>query len=209
MSKTKQGILGGFSGSIGNVVGSSWKGVNYMRIKPVSVANPNTAAQQEQRGKFRNCSAFAQSILTTIIQPYWNRIANKMSGFNYWVKTNIANFDTTGLQAPDTLQTTIGNINPPHSVSCTLNSGSKTVHLTWTSNAGEGQAQATDIALCVIHNETTGITEGFTLTATRGDEDANFDATQTFAANDHVHIWLSFKDAFERTGVPVYALVIV
>ena len=33
MGTIKQGILGGFSGKVGTVVGSSWKGISYMRGK--------------------------------------------------------------------------------------------------------------------------------------------------------------------------------
>ena len=45
MGKIRQGIIGGFSGKVGNVVGAAWKGISYMRILPVSVANPKTDAQ--------------------------------------------------------------------------------------------------------------------------------------------------------------------
>jgi len=41
MGKINQGILGGFSGKVGNVIGGNWKGIDYMRVKPASVANPN------------------------------------------------------------------------------------------------------------------------------------------------------------------------
>jgi hypothetical protein len=40
MGKINQGILGGFSGKVGNVVGGSWKGIEYMRVIPASIANP-------------------------------------------------------------------------------------------------------------------------------------------------------------------------
>ena len=42
MGKISQGILGGFSGKVGNVVGGNWKGIDYMRVRPASVANPQT-----------------------------------------------------------------------------------------------------------------------------------------------------------------------
>jgi len=45
MGKISQGILGGFSGKVGSVVGANWKGINYMRAKAVSVANPRTDGQ--------------------------------------------------------------------------------------------------------------------------------------------------------------------
>ena len=51
MGKISQGILGGVSGKVGNVVGGSWKGIDYLKIMPASVANPQTPAQMDQRSK--------------------------------------------------------------------------------------------------------------------------------------------------------------
>jgi hypothetical protein len=53
MGKIKQGILGGFKGKVGTVIGSSWNGIAYMRGLPQSVKNPKTAAQQAQRAFFK------------------------------------------------------------------------------------------------------------------------------------------------------------
>ncbi len=52
MGTISQGILGGVSGKVGNVVGGNWKGIDYLRIMPASVANPQTEAQMDQRSKF-------------------------------------------------------------------------------------------------------------------------------------------------------------
>ena len=54
MGKIKQGILGGFRGTVGTVIGSSWNGIAYMKGKPQSVKNPKTDAQLQQRGFFRD-----------------------------------------------------------------------------------------------------------------------------------------------------------
>ena len=53
MGKIKQGILGGFKGKVGTVVGSSWNGISYMRGIAQSVRNANTPAQQKQRAFFK------------------------------------------------------------------------------------------------------------------------------------------------------------
>ena len=45
MGKISQGILGGLSGKVGNVIGGNWKGIDYLRIKPSEVANPRTEGQ--------------------------------------------------------------------------------------------------------------------------------------------------------------------
>ena len=54
MGKIKQGILGGFRGTVGTVVGSSWNGIAYMKGKPQSVKNPKTDAQLQQRVFFKD-----------------------------------------------------------------------------------------------------------------------------------------------------------
>ena len=58
MGKIKQGILGGFKGKVGTVIGSSWNGIAYMRGLPQSQKDPKTAAQLSQRSFFREIQRF-------------------------------------------------------------------------------------------------------------------------------------------------------
>ena len=53
MGKIKQGILGGFKGKVGTVIGASWNGIAYMKGLPQSQKDPKTAAQLAQRNFFR------------------------------------------------------------------------------------------------------------------------------------------------------------
>ena len=53
MGKIKQGILGGFRGKVGTVIGASWNGISYMRGLAQSHKNPKTAAQLKQRSFFK------------------------------------------------------------------------------------------------------------------------------------------------------------
>lgn len=39
MGTIKQGILGGFSGKVGTVVGGTWKGISYMRSIAQNIKN--------------------------------------------------------------------------------------------------------------------------------------------------------------------------
>lgn len=55
MGVYKQGILGPFSGKVGQVVGSNWRGVYYMRSLAPHVNNPKTVAQEGVRGRFKCC----------------------------------------------------------------------------------------------------------------------------------------------------------
>ena len=59
MGKIKQGILGGFKGKVGTVIGSSWNGIAYMRGQAQSVRNPKTPAQMIQRDFFKEVQELA------------------------------------------------------------------------------------------------------------------------------------------------------
>ncbi|MCD6201654.1 MAG: hypothetical protein J7K46_07590 [Bacteroidales bacterium] len=81
MGKISQGILGGFSGKVGNVIGGNWKGIDYMRIKPANVANPQTEGQVDQRTKFYTVLQFLQPLKDFVKIGYKN-YAIKMTEFN-------------------------------------------------------------------------------------------------------------------------------
>ena len=98
MGVIKRGLLGGVSNKIGNVVGSSWKGIATLRSLPLSVANPNTKAQRDNRSTFTLMSQLGSEVLATVCQPLWNRDAKQMSGFNAYVKDNKMAFDADPLE---------------------------------------------------------------------------------------------------------------
>jgi len=52
MGKYRVGAFSAFSGKVGNLIGSHWRNISYLRARPEHVNNPNTPAQQTQRGKF-------------------------------------------------------------------------------------------------------------------------------------------------------------
>ena len=88
MGVIKQGILGGFKGKVGSVIGTSWKGKAVMKSMPLSVANPRTAGQVLQRNKFKTIVELASGILASIVKPLWDRFASGMSGYNAFVSAN-------------------------------------------------------------------------------------------------------------------------
>lgn len=81
MGKIAQGILGGLSGKVGNIVGGSWKGIDYIRIKPSSVANPRTEGQVNQRNKFTITLEYLQAT-SDFIKIGYKSFAVKKTEFN-------------------------------------------------------------------------------------------------------------------------------
>lgn len=93
MGIIKQGILGGFKNKVGSVVGTSWKGRAVMKAMPLSVANPRTAGQVEQRTKFKAATQLGSMLLAGIVKPLNDRFAGNVSGYNSFVKRNVENYD--------------------------------------------------------------------------------------------------------------------
>ncbi len=87
MGKIKKGILGGFSGKTGTVVGGSWKGIDYMRSLATSVANPKTAAQVTVRSNFKTIASIMAKANPITKLSNWSN-AKKQSAFNAAVRIN-------------------------------------------------------------------------------------------------------------------------
>lgn len=92
MAIIKAGILSKVSGKVAGVVGSTWKGQNYLRER-VKPANPNTALQQRQRGKMRSVVAYSRGILGNVLAIFVDPFCKNFSGYNWFVKNNIAKID--------------------------------------------------------------------------------------------------------------------
>lgn len=63
MAKIKEGIRGSISGSIGNVVGSSWNGIPYIKSKPRKRTSPLSEREQLTRLHFKMVHDWLQPLL--------------------------------------------------------------------------------------------------------------------------------------------------
>jgi len=82
MGQIKKGILGGFSGTVGTVVGANWKGISYMRSRPQKIKNPRTKAQTEQRAKLKFAIDYLKPLHEAIQIGWKNAVVGKQSPFN-------------------------------------------------------------------------------------------------------------------------------
>lgn len=141
----KRGILGGFQNKIANVVGSSWKGIATMRSLPISVANPRTAPQVTQRNKFSNVSKVGSQLLTAIIKPLWDRFAQQESGFNAFIRRNIAFFNSNGIIDANNLIISEGVLAVSEITDAVADISDDTLAVTWVINPA-GDSLGTDRA---------------------------------------------------------------
>jgi hypothetical protein len=171
MGKIGKGILGGVSGKVANVVGANWKGIDYIRAKPLSVRNPRTDLQVNQRTKFALVLRFLQPNLNFIKVGYKNFsvkksqfnsamsyiLNNAISGTypNYLIDYSLALLSRGSLS---------GALNPVFDLST-----AGQVEFSWDDNSGEGSALATDKVMAVVYNPLKGESVFITGGALRSD----------------------------------------
>jgi hypothetical protein len=195
MAILKQGIFGGLSGSAGNVTFSSWKGINIAKTKPLSVANPRTAAQVEQRSNFSGVVAFAKAILVPVIKPLRDRFAVKQSGYNTFVSTNIEFFVAGLLSNKSRLSISEGNLTEIASLTVAGNVPSNELDLTWDDNTAVGNASPSDTLYVAIWNEDKEQVVGFNTGILRSALAATIVLDFNIDAGDLNNTWASFRKA--------------
>lgn len=144
-----QGILGGFSGKVGPVVGAKWKGIDYMRSYVIP-ENPNTLNQQTQRTKFSAIVAIARQVLSTLLQPFWDMYYTNKSGFNAFISENINTLDGSNKLQVSSIMSK-GTLDGVASITATYNTGDGEIVVTFDDTV-EGNGLATDIAYLVVYD---------------------------------------------------------
>ena len=157
MGTIKQGILGGFSGKVGGVVGTSWKGIGIMKAMPLSVANPKTAAQVANRDRNTGVLRFAQGVGTTLIRKYWNRFAKGMSGYNDFMSVNYDCYNpTTLIYTASKMFTSVGKLLQQSITSLTL-SGATNLVANFPARTASSDYLVGDLVDVVFFNTTQGL----------------------------------------------------
>ncbi len=155
MGTIVKGILGGFSGTIGTVIGGSWKGIDYMRSQPSKKSFNPTQNQLEQQAKFRLVIKFLGSMGGLVALGFGN-IANQMTGQNS-AMSYILKSAVTGVYPNYTIlypQVLISRGELPAALNpIAVAAAGGLINFSWTNNAGVGKAKATDLALLVVYCE--------------------------------------------------------
>jgi hypothetical protein len=154
MGKISQGILGGLSGKVGNIIGGNWKGIDYIRIKPSSVANPRTEGQVMQRNKFTLTLEFLQAVKPFVKAGYKN-LANKKTEFNaamsYILNNAITGIDPDFVVDYNLALLSRGGLSSPLNPTADASVAGE-VTFTWSDNSTESNANATDRVMLLVYN---------------------------------------------------------
>ncbi len=154
MGTIKQGILGGFSGRVGTVVGSTWKSVHYMRALAVSTNDAKTEKQLCQRGKFSTALNFLKS-MTPFVRIGYQNYTKDQSAFNaamsYMLKNAVKGCNVNTTIDYEKALVARGNLTTALDAMVTV-TGNKASYV-WTDNSETGNAQTTDTAMLLAYNK--------------------------------------------------------
>lgn len=190
MGVIKRGILGGFSGKVANVVGSSWKGIAYMKSMPLSVANPQTTAQTTQRNAFGKTVEIAGAILADWVKPLWDRFAQGMSGYNAFVQANVG-LCPDGVFVPNNFIMSRGALYKGEIVSVIGDNSSNTITYELTTALGPN-GLATDLIYLMVFNATQNYWIVEAGSYDRG-QDAYVITDDQMGTGDQMYTWLAYR----------------
>jgi hypothetical protein len=141
-------IRGSIRGRIGEFVGSSWKGKNYIKTftKP---GNPRTAGQVAVRTVFLNVSHFAKAIYENVLKKYTFPKPQRQTAYNRMIQINKELFAAKEWD-PAKLKVFDGPLENPGITAAALTGD--TVKVSFSNTPGHEQ----DRAIALIYDEASG-----------------------------------------------------
>lgn len=195
MGSYDRGILGAFSGKVGNVIGAHWRGIDYMRSLPRKGNRKFNQVQLEQQLKFALAVNFMKPISELVNLGFKNLAKQRLTGYNVAVQRTIKQAVTGTF--PDFVidypQVAISEGPVPPSVNETADSpAANTLRVAWDDNsAREAAARIDDEVILLVHNPAKArylYTVGQTV---RQDMEQEMVLPQNFSG-DTVQVYLSF-----------------
>jgi hypothetical protein len=153
MGIINKGILGPVSGTVGTVIGGTWKSIPYLRSQPASHRTEFTQKQLDQQKKFATVLRFLQP-LRALLTFSFREYAVRMSGFNNAMSYTLSNA-ITGTYPDYEINYSLVLVSRgelPNAVNPTAVATSATlVTFSWVDNSGTGKAAETDVAILVVY----------------------------------------------------------
>lgn len=199
MAKLSKGILGGISGTVGNVVGGRWRGIDYIRSKPSSVKNPKTEGQLAQRMRFSMVMNFLKKSRAFIGIGFQNS-GQGQTAMNRAMSLNVREAITgtyPDLEInPEALVVSTGDLQGASTAGMDL-SVAQEATFTWNNEAGSGNAFNDDGAMVLLFNTAKQAVVYSLYGASREDETVQIGVPQSWSG-DPVAGYLAFRSESGR-----------
>ena len=155
MGKTNNGILGGFTGTIGTVTGYMRNGQNVVRTRTSSIKDKRTPLQLAQRAKIAVCSRFTNAFTgTDLFKKSFPAYGNTGTGHNR-VTSALMSRALTGVYSDVQLsypQVMISKGKLPGAQSAKASVKNSVIHFSFADNSTTGIASGDDTAILVAYS---------------------------------------------------------
>ena len=160
MARLQGGILDEFSGKVGKVVGSKWRGIPYIRSVGGKRRNAKTPKQEQQQAKFTVASEFSTSmndLFTLGFKDYAKRMTGRNYGQSLILKDVIVGTHPDFKIAYDRVLVSKGKLpNVEEPVASSPKVG--TLQFAWTGTEENGKEKPTDVAILVAYSPELNVT---------------------------------------------------
>jgi hypothetical protein len=211
MGKYGKGILGDFAGKVGTVIGSSWRGVSYMRSLSVFKKTRTPSEKQlEQQMRFGLMTRFLSPV-KPLLEIGFKNYAKQQTGYNGALSYNIKNAISGVYPALEVDYAMImfsrGDL-PGAEAASADSSAAATVTFNWTDNTGRGKAKDTDQLMVLVHCP--DLQESLASIELAGRSAATADVVlPSHFSGQEVHLWIAWQsaDGKELSGTAYLATV--
>lgn len=207
MAKINKGILGGFSGKVGTVIGYNWRGQEMIRALPKKSTKTPTDLQVKQRAKFTIAMVFLSPI-RWFLELYFLRSRGLKSRFNLAMGYTLQNAimpDMDGNFVIDYSKVLIssGQLRGMDDAMVAPKPDTK-LEFVWRDNSGQGNATVTDKFSGIGYCEEIDSYHFFEGIAERGDESVEIALPAEFSGKS-MHLWVSFiSDSGKMASISNY-----
>lgn len=158
MGTIKKGILGGFSGTVGTVVGANWRGMDVIRSRPKASGGKPTPLQLMQRSKFALAIKFQNSLRSMQSRLYGENAGVKSRvnlAASYLLREVVDYVNDQAVLKMEKVIITKGLLTGFQNLAVT-DAAAQTLNFTWTDNSNQMLAKATDIFCTAVYEEESG-----------------------------------------------------
>jgi hypothetical protein len=211
MAVTQNTLIGSSRGKVGGTVFTKQFGKNVLKSKPLSVANPNTLKQQDQRVSLTKTVALYRSISAVINQTFKSQAVG-MSAFNAFTsKTKLSAFTYSGdgnpVFVPGSLLISKGTISPVAATGKEIDIPAKSVSVDFPTTLSDASQASTDKAVIGLYNATSGTLRASVTNAMRsaGTATATFDNVNLAGDNYFVYVAFIAADGAKSSDSVAYS----
>lgn len=201
MARITKGILGGFSGKVGTVVGASWRGQDIIRSIPKPSSRKATGRQMLQQLKFKLVIDFLKP-LTAIQNRYFGSGSGSKSRVNLAVSYTISEAVQVTADLPELVYNKVlitrGDLAGFQDIAAAVQPGN-IIRLSWQDNSAQGNASATDKASAVCYSEDLGTFELFESVAVRTGLTSDLTLPDYYSGKQ-VQVWAYFHNTEETSA---------